>query len=106
MARYRFHVIHHVHHLDLLRAHLSHPARRIAALEELREALGDLNDLDELYQLAADGKASLPEAAIRAMTKRRAMLIKRAEAAAGRLFRQKPKAFQNRIGALWALAEG
>lgn len=102
----RKHVIHHIHHLDLLRAHLSHPARRIAALEKLREALGDLNDLDELCQLAADGKASLPEAATKAMAKRRAMLIKRAEQASGRLFRQKPKVFQKRIGAMWKLAEG
>jgi CHAD domain-containing protein len=101
----RKHVIHHIHHLDLLRAHLSHPARRIAALEKLREALGDLNDLDELCQLAAGGKASLPESAARAMAKRRAMLIKRAEKAAGRLFRHKPKAFQERIGAMWTLAE-
>jgi CHAD domain-containing protein len=101
----RKHVIHHIHHLDLLRAHLVHPARRIAALEKLREALGDLNDLDELCQLAAGGKASLPETATRAMTKRRAMLIKRAEKAAGRLFRHKPKAFQKRIGAMWTLLD-
>jgi CHAD domain-containing protein len=101
----RKHVIHHLHHLDLLRAHLVHPARRIAALEKLREALGDLNDLDELCQLAAGGKASLPETATRAMTKRRALLIKRAEKAAGRLFRHKPKAFQKRIGAMWTLLE-
>ena len=82
-----------------------HPARRIAALEKLREALGDLNDLDELCQLAADGKASLPDSAARAMAKRRAMLLKRAEKAAGRLFRHKPKAFQKRIGAMWAPAQ-
>lgn len=102
----RKHVIHHIHHLDLLSVHLSHPARRVAALEKLREALGDLNDLDELCHLAADGKASLPETAIKAMAKRRAMLLKRAEKAAGRLFRQKPKAFRKRIGAIWTLAEG
>jgi CHAD domain-containing protein len=101
----RKHVIHHIHHLDLLRAHLVHPARRIAALEKLREALGDLNDLDELSQLAAGGKESLPETAARAMAKRRAMLLKRAEKAAGRLFRHKPKAFQKRIGTVWTLAE-
>jgi hypothetical protein len=101
----RKHVIHHIHHLDLLRAHLVHPARRIAALEKLREALGDLNDLDELCQLAAGGKASLPETATTAMTKRRAMLIRRAEKAAGRLFRHKPKAFQKRIGAMWMRPE-
>jgi CHAD domain-containing protein len=101
----RKHVIHHIHHLDLLRAQLTHPAKRIAALEKLREALGDLNDLDELCQLAADGKASLPDTATRAVAKRRAMLLKRAEKAAGRLFRHKPKAFQKRIGAMWALTE-
>lgn len=98
----RKHVIHHLHHLDLLGAHLDGAERRAAALEKLREALGDLNDLDELGQLAAEGEP-LPESALKLMAKRRATLLKRAEAAARRLFRHKPKAFGKRIGALWAL---
>jgi CHAD domain-containing protein len=102
----RKHVIHHIHHLDLLRAHLAGPSKRLAALEKLREALGDLNDLDELSQLAADGMAELPEAAAAAMARKRAVLVKQAEKAAGRLFRHKPKAFRNRIGAMWTRAAG
>lgn len=97
----RKHVIHHLHHLDLLRSHLSSPDRRLAPLETLREALGDLNDLDELSQLAAAAQVQPPEQAARAMARRRAMLLKRAEKAARRLFRHKPKAFQKRIGAMW-----
>lgn len=101
----RKHVIHHIHHLDLLRGHISSPAKRLASLDKLREALGDLNDLDELSQLAAEGAARLPEAGDRAMAKRRAMLLKRAESAAGRLFRHKPKAFGRRVGAMWMTNE-
>ena len=96
----RKHVIHHIHHLDLLGAHLRHATRRIASLEKLREALGDINDLDELSQLAAAAEP-LSEAAVKAMAKRRGLLLKRAEAAARRLFRHKPKAFRKRIGAMW-----
>lgn len=96
----RKHVIHHIHHLDLLAAHLRHAARRIESLEKLREALGDLNDLDELSQLSAAADP-LPEAAAKAMARRRGLLLKRAEGAARRLFRHKPKAFRKRIGAMW-----
>ncbi len=102
----RKHVIHHLHHIDLLRAHLSGPAKRIAALEKLREALGDLNDLDELSQLAAAAQTSPPDSAAKAMAKRRAMLLKRVEKAAHRLFRKKPRTFQKGIGAMWAVAKG
>ncbi len=96
----RKHVIHHIHHVDVLGAHLRHAARRIESLEKLREALGDLNDLDELSQLAASADA-LPEASAKSMAKRRGLLLKRAEAAARRLFRHKPEAFRKRIGAMW-----
>lgn len=96
-------VIHHLHHLDLLRDHLKHAGRRVAALEKLREALGDLNDLDELHQLASQAEP-LPELARKAMAKRRSVLLKRAEKAAERLFRHKPKAFRKRIGAMWPTA--
>jgi CHAD domain-containing protein len=99
----RKHVIHHLHHLDLLGDHLKHAGRRVAALEKLREALGDLNDLDELHQLASQAEP-LPELARKAMAKRRSVLLKRAEKAAERLFRHKPKAFRKRIGAMWPMA--
>jgi hypothetical protein len=102
----RKHVIHHIHHLDLLRTHLSGSGKRVRALEKLREALGDLNDLDELSQFAADANTTMPDAAVKVMTKRRAVLVRRAEDAAGQLFRQKPKAFQKRIGAMWAVGKG
>lgn len=102
----RKHVIHHIHHLDQLRAYLAHPGNRLAALDKLREALGDLNDLDELGQLASSGETAPPDAAARAMARRWTMLVKRAEKAAGRLFRQKPKAFRKRIGALWSPKRG
>jgi CHAD domain-containing protein len=81
----RKHVIHHLHHLGLLSAHLSDPARRLSALEKLREALGDLNDLDELNQLASAGSPP-PEPAVKAMEKRRAVLIQRAEKVAREQF--------------------
>jgi len=97
----RKHVIHHIHHLDLLRSHLTSPAKRLASLDKLREALGDLNDLDELCHLSKGSTARLPEAADRAMAKRRATLLKRAEKAAGRLFRDKPKAYGRRTVGMW-----
>jgi len=99
----RKHVIHHLHHLDLLREHLKHADRRVEALEKLREALGDLNDLDELHQLVPPAE-QLPELARKVMVKRRNVLLKRAERAAVRLFRQKPKAFRKRMGAMWPAA--
>lgn len=102
----RKHVIHHLHHLDLLRSCLSRQTRRVDALEKLRQALGDLNDLDELSQLAAARQKSPPEPATRAMAKRRAMLIRQVGKAERRLFRSKPKAFQKRIGAMWAGGQG
>jgi hypothetical protein len=40
------------------------------------------------------------------MARRRAVLLKQAERTAGRLFRQKPRAFQKRIGAMWIKAQG
>jgi CHAD domain-containing protein len=97
----RKHVIHHIHHLDLLRSNLTSPAKRLASLDKLREALGDLNDLDELCQLSSGLTARLPEAADRVMAKRRATLLKRAEKAAGRLFRDKPKAYGRRTVGMW-----
>lgn len=102
----RKHVIHHIHHLDLLHAHLSGAGKRLSALEKLREALGDLNDLDELSQFTADGTLTIPEQAERVMAKRHAILLKQARKAAGQLFRQKPRAFQKRIGAMWTESEG
>jgi len=91
-------VIHHLHHLGLLAPHLAPVRKRMGALERLRGFLGDLNDLDELEQLArVHDRTASPEAA-RRMSKARARLVVKAEAAANRLFHQKPQAIAEVLG--------
>ena len=102
----RTYVIHPLHHRDLLRSYLPGTVKRIAALEKLREALGDLNDLDELRALAMAQQKAPPEAAARAMAKRRSRLLARTERSSARLFRRKGKAFRKRIGPMLTSIEG
>lgn len=75
-------VIHHLHHLKIMQPQAK---QRLAELEALREVLGDLNDLDELKQLASDGIIHGDDA--RRMRKARRHLLRKAEDAAGKLFR-------------------